>query len=82
MSEGAAEGGAPISDAQFGDVTTTGDIPVRGGETAQNPGDGIFAYGYYPWYIAQNGGRPRRAPATIARRRKNRPESDKDPLYR
>lgn len=82
MSEGAAEGGAPISDAQFGDVTTTSDVPVPGGETAQNPGDGIFAYGYYPWYIAQNGGRPRRQASGYARRLKNRREDDKDPLYR
>lgn len=59
MSEGAAEGG-PISDAQFGDITTTDDVPVRGGETAQNPGDGIFSPGYYPWYMSQYPWRPRR----------------------
>lgn len=45
MSESAAEGGdsgsdtgsAPLSDAQFGDFTT-----------AQSPGDGLAAYGFYP----------------------------------
>jgi hypothetical protein len=53
VSEGAAEGGAPLSDGQFGDgLTETGDI--AGGETAQNPGDGIFAPGFYPWFVAQS----------------------------
>lgn len=54
MSEGAAEGGgAPLSDGQFGGVTETGDIPP----TAQNPGTGLFGYGFYPWYQAQFGAR-------------------------
>lgn len=57
MSEGSAEGGAPLSDGQFGDVTQTGDLP----QTAQNSGTGIFAYGYYPWNVSQRGAeRPRR----------------------
>jgi hypothetical protein len=53
VSEGSAEGGsAPLSDGQFGDVTETGDNP----QTAQNPGNGIFAFGFYPWSVSQ---RPR-----------------------
>lgn len=58
MSEGSAEGGgAPLSDGQFGDVTETGDIPP----TAQNPGSGIFAPGWYSWGVSQRGTeRPRR----------------------
>ncbi len=61
MSEGAAEGGgAPISGDQFGDVTGTDDVPAPGGETAQNPGDGQFVYGFYPWGVSQYGSkRPR-----------------------
>jgi hypothetical protein len=55
VSEGAAEGGgAPISDVQFGDVTETGDIPPT--NTAQNPGSGIWAGGWYPFgYMTQAG---------------------------
>lgn len=60
MSEGSAEGGAPLSEGQFGggDVTETGDLPPY---TAQNPGDGIFPYGFYPWAVTR-----------IPRRRKKR----------
>ena len=50
MSEGSAEGGAPLSDGQFGDATETGDVPP----TAQNPGNGIFPFGWYAWGVAQN----------------------------
>lgn len=58
MSEGSAEGGAPLSDGQFGDVTETGDIPPY---TAQNPGTGIFPFGYYAFGVSQRGAeRPRR----------------------
>lgn len=55
MSEGAAEasgGGEALSGAQFGDVTGSNDLPP--GETAQNPGDGLWMYGFYPWNMAQN----------------------------
>jgi hypothetical protein len=68
MSEGAAEGGgAPISGDQFGDV---GDVTdTTPGETAQNPGDGVFAYGFYPWSVAQWG---TNRPAARSRRTRRR----------
>jgi hypothetical protein len=55
VSEGSAEGGgAPLSDGQFGDTTETGDLPPY---TAQNPGTGLFPFGFYAWGTSQN---PRR----------------------
>lgn len=53
MSESAAEGGAgeALSGEQFGEVT----------QTAQNPGDGLWMYGFYPQNMALAASlRPRR----------------------
>jgi hypothetical protein len=54
----AGDGGGSLSGDQFGDVTGTTDIPPT--NTAQNPGTGIFGFGWYPF------GQPQ------ARRRKHR----------
>jgi hypothetical protein len=60
MSEGSAEGGgAPLSDGQFG-------------ETAQNPGDGIFSPGWYSWGVAQVGARRREDDRDLSRPRRRR----------
>lgn len=66
MSEGSAEGGAPLSEGQFGEVTETGDIPPT--NTAQNPGSGVFYPGWYQWAVAQR-------PSERPRRRKKRKRS-------